>query len=85
MMRIAFVLGFALSLTMASSQKPPHSLAPEERDFRGCDGDWIHVNDFWTSNPSDLYRLATTEADFRACDRDWNTPSGLPATEDSED
>ena len=61
--RIAFVLGFALSLGMATSQElPPRPSLPYsavgEVDFRACDRDWNHVNDFWTPNIEDLYRLS---------------------------
>jgi hypothetical protein len=93
MMRITFVLGFALSLgTAATWEAPPSPHLPYsavgEYDFRGCDRDWNHVNDFWTSNPSDLYRmttLAAPEADFRACDRDWNTPVPVSTSKDPEE
>jgi len=59
-MRIAFVLGFALSLGMAATEPPPslrlRSLATEDGDFRGCDRDWGHVDDFWSANVADLYK-----------------------------
>ena len=60
--RIAFVLGFALSLGTAATHEVPPSPPPPysavgEYDFRGCDRDWNHVNDFWATNVADLYTL----------------------------
>ena len=68
MMRIAFLLGFALSLGMATPQEPPPAptlqlLATQEADFRACDRDWYHVDDFWSTNVGDLYnKLSETTA-----------------------
>jgi len=38
------------------------TLAVEEADFRGCDRDWNHVNDFWTTNITDLYQMTSAES-----------------------
>jgi hypothetical protein len=91
-MRIAFVLGLALSLGTAATEPSAASrlrwIETEDLGFRGCDRDWNPVNNFWTSNPSDLYRLTSTliqEADFRACDRDWKQVVDVSAAKDSED
>jgi hypothetical protein len=91
-MRIAFVLGFALSLGTAATEPSAASrlrwIETGDMGFRASDRDWGHVNDFWTSNPSDLYRmttLAAPEADFRACDRDWNTPVPVSTPKDPEE
>jgi hypothetical protein len=34
---------------------------PPSWDFRACDRDWNHVNDFWTTNMTDLYRMTSVE------------------------
>ncbi len=35
------------------------TLTTAEADFRGCDRDWNHVNDFWTSNMTQLYSMTS--------------------------
>ena len=45
-------------------------LAAAEADFRGCDGDWNPVADFWTVDLSSLYPLTSESVDARANDRD---------------
>jgi hypothetical protein len=50
------------------------SLADAQADWRGCDGGWNHVDDFWNADIAGLYELKKLEpakADAHANDRDW--------------
>lgn len=38
------------------------TLAAAEIDFRGCDGGWNHVADFWTADIAGLYAMTSKEA-----------------------
>jgi hypothetical protein len=48
------------------------TLATAESDFRGCGGEWIHVDDFWTADITGLYTMTSAALQ----------PSGPPTVED---